>query len=163
MTLANKEDNPTYKEPMVSPEADGFVKAMETEIITLVELDVFAIVPCPKGKVISSVWALKRKRYPDGSIWKLKARYCARGFDQEKGIDYFETFAPVVMWLTLRLLLLVMSILMDIETKEIDYTAAFVHARIDCLVFVEMPPRFSLQGKVWKLKKSLYGLKQFTA
>ena len=67
------------------------------------------------------------------------------------------------MWLTLRLLLLVMSILMDLETKQIDYTAAFVHARIDCLVFVEMPPRFSLQGKVWKLKKSLYGLKQFTA
>ena len=158
ITLANKEDNPTYKEAMVSPEAAGFVKAMETEILTLIELEVFEIVSRPKGKVISGVWALKRKRYPDGSVRKLKARYCARGFEQEHGVDYFETFAPVVMWLTVRLLL-VMSILMDLDTKQIDYTAAFVHAPIDCLVYVEMPPRFSLPGKVWKLKKSLYGLK----
>ena len=62
------------------------------------------------------------------------------------------------MWLTVRLLL-IMSILMDLETKQIDYTAAFVHAPIDCLVFVEMPPRFNVPGKVWKRKKSLYGLK----
>ena len=159
ITLANKEDNPTFKEAMISPEAAGFVSAMETEILTLIELDVFDIVPRPQQKVISGVWALKRKRYPDGSIRKLKARYCARGFEQQKGIDYFETFAPVVMWLTVRLLL-IMSILMDLDTKQIDYTAAFVHAPIDCLVFVEMPKGFVLPGMVWKLRKSLYGLSQ---
>ena len=159
ITLANKEDNPTFKEAMISPEAAGFTKAMELEILTLIELNVFDIVPRPKGKkVISGVWALKRKRYPDGSIRKLKARYCARGYEQEHGVDYFETFAPVVMWLTVRLLL-IMSILMNLETKQIDYTAAFVHAPIDCLVYVEMPPRFGIPGKVWRLKKSLYGLK----
>ena len=72
MTLANKEGNPTF---MVSPEADGFVKAMEVEILTLIELDVFESAPRPKQKVISGVLALKRKRYPDGSIRNLKARY----------------------------------------------------------------------------------------
>ena len=64
ITLANKKDNPTFKEAMISPEAAGFVSAMETEILTLIELDVFEIVPRPQQKVISGVWALKRKRYP---------------------------------------------------------------------------------------------------
>jgi hypothetical protein len=51
-------------------------------------------------KVISTVWASKRKRFPDRSIRKLKARLCAGGFKQVEGRDYFETFAPVVQWLT---------------------------------------------------------------
>lgn len=159
-TMANKEDNPTFKEAMASPDAAGFVQAMIVEIQTLIELDVFDIVSRPLNqKVISSVWAFKRKRYPDGTVRKLKARFCARGFEQQHGIDYFETFAPVVMWLTVRLLL-IMSILMNLETKQIDYTAAFVHAEIDCVVYVEMPKGFSIDGKVWRLKKSLYGLAQ---
>ena len=159
-TLANKEDNPTYKEAMSSPDAAGFTKAMAAEIATLIELDVFDIVNRPNNqKVISGVWAFKRKRYPGGAIRKLKARYCARGFEQQFGVDYFETFAPVVMWLTVRLLL-IMSILMQLETKQIDYTAAFVHADIDCVVYVDMPQGFREAGKVWRLKKSLYGLAQ---
>jgi hypothetical protein len=76
-----------------------------------------------------------------------------------EGVDYFETFAPVVMWLTVRLLL-IMSILLELETTQIDYTAAFVHADIGCLVYVAMPPGFGVPGQVWKLRKSLYGLAQ---
>jgi hypothetical protein len=81
------------------------------------------------------------------------------GFEQVEGIDYYETFAPVVIWLTVRLLL-IMSILLELETTQIDYTAAFVHADIDCLVYVAMPPGFGIPGQVWKLQKSLYGLAQ---
>jgi hypothetical protein len=159
-TLANKDDNPTFKEAMSGPDAGGFITAMEAEIVTLIELNVFDVVARDNNmKVLSGVWALKRKRYPDGSIRKLKARYCARGFEQVEGIDYFETFAPVVMWLTVRLLL-IMSILLKLETTQIDYTAAFVHADIDCLVYVAMPPGFGVPGQVWKLRKSLYGLAQ---
>jgi hypothetical protein len=160
ITMANKEDNPTFKEAMAGPDAAGFITAMEAEIMILIELDVFEIVERDNNmKVISGVWALKRKRYPDGSIRKLKARYCARGFEQVEGVDYFETFAPVVMWLTVRLLL-IMSILLKLETTQIDYTAAFVHAPIDCLVYVEIPTGFGVPGQVWKLRKSLYGLAQ---
>ena len=79
MTLANKEDNTTYKEAIVSPKVAGFVKAMEVEILTLVELDVFEIVPRPKGKVVSGVWAPKRKRYHDGSVRKTQGKIlCSR-------------------------------------------------------------------------------------
>ena len=90
---------------------------------------------------------------------QLKARFCARGFEQVEGVDYFETFSPVVMWMTVRLLL-VMSILLNLNTTQIDYTAAFVHASIDCLVYVECLKGFAVKGKCWKLKKSLYGLAQ---
>ena len=110
-------------------------------------------------KVLSGVWALKKKRYPDGRINKLKARYCARGFEQEEGVNYFETFSPVVMWLTVRLLL-VLSIILNLKTTQVDYTGAFVHAPIDCLVYVEMPKGFTIDGCVWKLNKSLYGCRQ---
>jgi hypothetical protein len=159
-TMANKDDAPTFKEAMAGPDAGGFITAMEAEIVTLIELDVFEIVDHTSGMIVlSGVWALKRKRYPDGSIRKLKARYCARGFEQVEGVDYFETFAPVVMWLTVRLLL-IMSILLKLETTQIDYTAAFVHADTDCLVYVAMPPGFGVPGQVWKLRKSLYGLAQ---
>jgi hypothetical protein len=159
-TMAKKDDNPTFKEAMTGPDAGGFTKAMEAEILTLIELDVFEIVERNNNmKVLSGVLALKRKRYPDGSIRKLKARYCARGFEQVEGVDYFETVAPVVMWLIVRLLL-IMSILLELETTQIDYTAAFVHADIDCLVYVTMPPGFGVPGQVWKLRKFLYGLAQ---
>jgi hypothetical protein len=160
-TMANKNDNPTFKEAMAGPDDGGFITAMEVEILTLIELNVFEIVDQTNTmKVLSSgVWALKRKRYPDGSIRKLKARYCARWFEQVEGVDYFETFAPVAVWLTV-CLLLIMSILLELETTQIDYTAAFVHADIDCLVYVAMPPGFGIPGLVWKLRKSLYRLAQ---
>ena len=73
---------------MKGPDAAGFVNAMEIEVGTLNELDCYTLVPRPRSqKVISGVWAFKRKRYPSGAIPKLKARYCARGFEQKKGID----------------------------------------------------------------------------
>jgi hypothetical protein len=74
-------------------------------------------------------------------------------------VDYFETFAPVVEWSTVRFLL-IMSILLGLETTQVDYVAAFIQADIDTEVYVEMPRGFSQPGKVLKLKKSLYGLKQ---
>ena len=49
---------------------------------------------------------------------------------------------------------------MGLENKQIDYTAAFVEAPIDTDVYIEMPRMFSFEGKVWKLRKSIYGLKQ---
>ena len=80
--------------------------------------------------VLPSTWAFKCKRYPDGSIRKLKARFCARGDKQIEGVDYFDTFAPVVNWTTIRLML-ILSIILGLSTHQVDYTAAFVHAPIN--------------------------------
>ena len=74
ITLANKEDHPTLKEAMNGPDAKGFFKAMEIEINQLAKMKAFVVVERTSSmNVISSAWALRRKRYPDGSIRKIKA------------------------------------------------------------------------------------------
>jgi hypothetical protein len=147
------------KEAMNSPNAAGFMKAMETELDTLITMKAFIIVDKKNWmNVVSSVWAFKRKRYPNGSIRKLKARICAQGFEQIEGVDYFETFAPVVQWTTVYVVLIV-TILLHLENKQIDCTAAFLQAPIDHDVYVEMPKLFQVEGKVWKLQRAIYGLK----
>jgi hypothetical protein len=124
--------------------------------------------------VLPSTWAFTCKRFTDGIIRKLKARFCARGDQQIEGLAFFETFAPVVAWETI-IIMLIMSIIFDLATLKVDYTAAFVHADIEkppnwetktelekerSGVYIQMPRGFGEYGKVLKLKKSLYGLTQ---
>ncbi len=80
--------------------------------------------------VIPGTWAFRCKRFPDGKVRKLKSRFCARGDRQIEGVDYFETYAPVVNWQTVRIML-AMSLLMGLSTKQLDCTAAFTHADIN--------------------------------
>jgi hypothetical protein len=109
--------------------------------------------------ILPSTWAFKCKRYPDGDVRKLKARFCPRGDCQIEGVDFFETYAPVVNWQTVRIML-VMSLLLQLSTKQVDYMAAFVHADIDrdpewetmtkakrekSGVFMNMPKGFNVQ------------------
>ena len=160
-TQANAEDNPSWEQAMSGPDRAGYWKACETEINTLQnEKKAWEIVDRESWmNVLPSTWAFKCKRFPDGTIRKLKARFCVRGDRQIEGIDYFDTFAPVVSWATVRLML-ILAIILGLYTTQVDYTAAFVHADIDTEVYIEMPRGFKEEGKVLKLNKSLYGLKQ---
>ncbi len=73
--------------------------------------------------VIPSTWAFKCKRYPDGRIKKFKACFCARGNKQLEGIDFFETYAPVVQWTTIRLMF-ILEILLGLKSKQGDVLCA---------------------------------------
>jgi hypothetical protein len=98
---------------------------MVTELKTLTNMDCWEVVERVSGSnVLPSTWAFKLKRYPDGSLSKYKARFCAGGHRRIEG-----TFAPVVNWTTVRLLLILSQVL-NLATKQVDYTAAFVHAPI---------------------------------
>ena len=116
-----------------------------------------------KGKnVLPGTWAFKRKRHPDGRLQKCKARFCVQGDMLKEGIDYFETYAPVVQWFTVRALL-VMSVILGLESRQIDHSNAFCQADIQEEVYVEMPKDFADKSgldMVLKLKKSLHGTKQ---
>ena len=118
-------------------------------------------VDLPKGaKTILSVWAFKRKRLPDGTILKHKARLNAHGGMQRWGIDYYETYAPVVNWISVRILL-ALSIIHKLNSKSIDFVLAFPQADLEREVFMELPYGFEFGYKgqyVLKLKKNLYGL-----
>ena len=127
---ANAADNPNWYEAMNGPLADGYWEAMETEIDTLTEKESWVIIDRqPHMNVLLSTWAFKCKRFPDGSVEKLKARFCVRGDRQKEGVDYFETYAPVVSWHTIRILL-ILSIKLNLSTKQVDYTAVFVQSYI---------------------------------
>jgi Reverse transcriptase (RNA-dependent DNA polymerase) len=169
---ANAEDNPTREEAMHGPNKAGYWKAMEKENGTLEDMESWEVVDIESWmNLLPGTWAFRCKRFPDGTIRKLKARFCVRGDRQREGIDFFDTYAPVVNWLTVRLML-VLSEILGLATKQVDYTTAFVHAPIDRDPNWEnmtkeeqsrsgiMPRGFGQAGKVQKLKKSLYGLKQ---
>jgi len=113
--------------------------------------------------IINSTWAFKWKRYPDGLI---KSRFCARRDQQLEGIDFFETYAPVVQWTTIRLMF-ILEILLGLKSMQGDVTCAFLHADLEEneTVYVDMPMGFAQYGKngnkqCLKLKKTLYGLRQ---
>ena len=171
----NTEDNSNWDQAMNGPEKVGYFKATEKEIETLETKEAWEVVErSPWMNVLPFTWAFHCKRYPDGSIRKLKARFCVRGDKQVEGVDYFVTNAPVVNWTTVRLML-ILSIILGLHTVQVDYSAAFVHAPIDQDplwntfsdevtakngVYVSMPRGFTEPGKVLQLKRSLYGLKQ---
>ena len=112
-----------------------------------------------KGKILPGTWVFRRKRAPDGSITKHKARYCVRGDLQT---EHHETYAPVVGWSTIRLFL-ILSMLLKWDTKSIDFSQAFVQAKLDYPVWIHLPRGFHTQTKnkqCLKLVKSLYGLSE---
>ena len=175
MIQANAQDNPTWDEAMNGPNQEGYWEACLKEISTLQDsMQSWEVVSRESWmNVLPSTWAFKCKQYPSDEVRKLKARFCVRGDRQIEGVDYFDTFAPVVNWTTVRIML-IMSIILNLSTKQVDYTAAFVHAPIDLPprynqmskreqeqagIYIEMHRGFMQSGKVLKLKKSLYGLK----
>ena len=124
----NDADTPTWEQAMNGPNAEGFWEACKVEYNTLIKKECWDIVKKQSWmNVLPGTWAFKIKRYPDGLVKKLKARFCARGDRQIEGVDFFDTFAPVVNWTTVRLLL-ILTAQLGLATKQVDYTAR-LHSR----------------------------------
>ncbi|KAL7448122.1 hypothetical protein ACHAXS_000127, partial [Conticribra weissflogii] len=93
----SKEDNPNWWQAMNGPFCEEYWKAACVEVETLKEMDTCEVVDREENmNVLPSTWAFKCKRFPDRLIKKFKAQFCAHGDKQIEGVDYFETFAPVV-------------------------------------------------------------------
>ena len=161
-------DTPTLKEVMMDfKHRDKFIKAMDVEIKELESHNTWTVMrkaDMPEGaNLLPSTWAFKIKRNPDGSIRKYKARFCVRGDKQIADVDYFESYAPVVSWSTVRMLLN-LSIQKGWYTRQVDFSNAFVQADIEEEVYVTLPALFKDDSQeedmVLKLNKTLYGLVQ---
>ena len=93
----------------------------------------------PAGsKIILSIWSFKRKRIPDGTISKYKARLCAHGGMQSWGVDYWKTYAPVINWMSARFVLAIAKI-HDLDTKVVDFVLVFPQAKLDVDKYMEIP------------------------
>ncbi len=108
-----------------------FWQAMRVELNTLVnKLRCWDLVPqLLHMNVLPSTWAFKMKRFPDGSVEKFKVRFCARGDRQKEGINFFETWAPVVQWSTIQIVM-VLAAKLGLQLVQCDITAAFIHGCI---------------------------------
>ena len=112
--------------------------------------------------VLGSKWVFRVKLLADGSLDKYKARLVAQGFNQEEGIDYLETYSPVVRSATVRAVLHLATI-MNWELKQMDVKNAYLHGDLTETVYMKQPAGFvkkALPNHVCLLHKSLYGLKQ---
>ena len=109
---ASQENNDVmhYHQAMKAEDVDSFRKAMRKEIKSFKDEEIFEILPMKEKPIhkslISFFWSFKRKRNPVGELIKQKARLCAHGGKQIKGIDYWNTCAPVAQATTVRMMLM---------------------------------------------------------
>ena len=97
------------------------------------------------------------------TIKKLRARFVAKGFTQKEGVDFYETFSPTAKLKTLKILLTILASDDRMIAEQWDVSAAYLHADLDCSIYMEQPEGFEVDGKednVIKLDKALFGLKQ---
>ncbi|KAI3728115.1 hypothetical protein L6452_16745 [Arctium lappa] len=141
----------------------SWIEAMQEELLQFKLQEVWDLVDLPKGhRAIGTKWIFRNKKDERGIVIRNKARLVAQGYTQEEGIDYEEVFAPVARVEAIRLFLAYASY-MKFKVYQMDVKSAFLYGTIDEEVYVCQPPGFknpSYPNKVYKLKKSLYGLHQ---
>ncbi|KAH9401585.1 hypothetical protein TYRP_016981 [Tyrophagus putrescentiae] len=150
----------SYSEAIASDEAEEWTQAMTDEWSSFEVHQTGDIVDAPPGKkVVKGKWVFKSKHDPESGRSKKKARYVACGYSQIAGIDYEETFSPVVNFDTVRVALTVAAA-RQYSVRQFDVKTAYLHAELKETIYMELPEGFRVPGKVLKLKKAVYGLKQ---
>ncbi|GJV55479.1 putative ribonuclease H-like domain-containing protein [Tanacetum coccineum] len=150
----------TYKDALTQA---CWIEAMQEELNEFERLEVWELVPRPdKVMVITLKWIYKVKLDELGGILKNKARLVARGYRQEEGIDFEESFAPVARLEAIRIFL-AFAAHMNMVVYQMDVKTAFLNGNLREEVYVSQPDGFvdkDNPNHVYKLKKALYGLKQ---
>lgn len=154
-------DPTTVEEAMASTYSSRWKEAMEAEFTSLLENNTWTLVRLPEGRnAIANKWVFKTKYGSDGSIDRHKARLVVKGCAQRKGIDYEETFSPVVRYDSIRFLI-AMAAKLDLDIDQMDAVTAFLQGDLHEEVFMKQPDGMQDgSDRVCRLNKSLYGLKQ---
>jgi hypothetical protein len=136
---------------------------MEDEYRALLSNNTWDLVARPPGtNIVSGKWIFKHKLHTDGTLERYKARWVVRGFTQRPGIDFDETFSPVVKPATVRTVLS-LALPRQWPVHQLDVKNAFLHGILTETVYCSQPAGFEDSAHptfVCRLNKSLYGLKQ---
>ena len=158
--LTHADEPKTVGDALNSPE---WLDAMKIEIDSLCDHNVWELVEPPKDrKLVGSKWVFKVKRKADGSVERCKARLVAQGCSQREGLDYDETFSPVVRPESVRSVI-ALACKEGLKLHQMDITTAFLNGDLKEEVYIRQPEGFVADGQenlVCRLNKSLYGLKQ---
>uniref|UniRef100_A0AAV1VJV4 Polyprotein n=1 Tax=Peronospora matthiolae TaxID=2874970 RepID=A0AAV1VJV4_9STRA len=152
----------TFEEAMSGPDQVHWRKAIDAELDSMKLRGVFRAAKLPNGQsAIGTKWVFKIKRKADGSIEKYKARLVAKGFRQKYGIDYTETFSPVVKYVTLRMVIAIIKHF-GWPLDQLDVVTAFLYGVMKEKVFCAVPEGVKMEGDFdcLELIKAIYGLKQ---
>ena len=153
----------SLEEALISEHSKQWKAAADSEYESLMKSQTWKLVELPSGrKPIGCKWVFKVKYGSNGKVERFKARLVAKGYIQQYGIDYEETFSPVVRFSSIRLLL-AYAVQNEMLVHQMDVVTAFLNGKLEEEIYMEQPYGYILSGKehlVCKLQKSLYGLKQ---
>jgi hypothetical protein len=160
LLLAVDEEPTTYGE---AAERQEWKRAMAEELKSITDNKTWTLTDTPLGKKpIGLKWVFKLKRDTDGNITRHKARLMAKGYVQCTGIDFDEVFAPVARLESVRFILAIATHYRWM-VHHLDMKSAFLNGDLVEEVYVKQPLGFIVrgkEGKVYKLHKALYGLRQ---
>ena len=159
MAALSDPDTLTYDHVLSDPDIEEWKKSAHKEITQLESKETWVELSTSEAtsKILPGTWVFHHKRTPTGILTKFKARYCVRGDLQE---DTPETYAPVVSWSTIRLVLF-FTLTQNWHLTYVDFNNAFVQADFKNPVWVHLPREYKSKTTAptcLRLKKSLYGL-----
>uniref|UniRef100_A0AAV1TBG1 Polyprotein n=1 Tax=Peronospora matthiolae TaxID=2874970 RepID=A0AAV1TBG1_9STRA len=152
----------TFQDAINGPDQAHWRNAVKAELKSMHLRGVFRAAKLPRGQgAIGTKWVFKIKRKADGSVEKYKARLVAKGFKQKYGIDYTETFSPVVKYVTLRMVIAITKYF-DWPLDQLDVVTAFLYGVMKEKVYCVVPEGVEMDGDFdcLELVKAIYGLKQ---
>ena len=157
-------DAPTLREALAGAERDQWHAAILEELAAIREAGTWELVdPNPSiQNVIGCRFVLQKKRGASGEVTRFKARLVAQGFSQREGVDFSETFAPVVKSTSLRIFLAICAE-HGWRIRQMDIKSAYLNGTISEDIYMRQPKGYEEPGRehlLTKLKKGLYGLKQ---
>lgn len=150
----------SYEEATNGNEREQWVTAMKDEIVSLQKNDTWSLVPWTDQRLVGCRWTYKIKYDAAGNVDRFKARLVARGFTQTHGIDFWDTFSPVIRMESVRMILAIAAE-MGLKIRQFDVKTAFLNGELKEEIYMRQPQGFEdASGQICLLKKSLYGLKQ---
>ena len=144
------EETTSYVEAIESPNHQEWMDAMRDELDSMARNEVWELVDLPPGrKAIGNKWVFKVKRRADGSHDKLNARLVAKGYTQVEGVDYEETFSPMVRLASVHQLLMLVAHL-SLELFQMDVRTSFLNINLEEEIYMDHMIDFVSKGQEGK-------------